>query len=165
MARAKPSSLRCEEPVRQGRRKRLVLCTRATEDAGRRCSAAVSGEGRNRTGDTTIFSRFDCMSRTPQEVLQTGAFRDGRRNREYPQIPVLLPTIPAMGGRPSPIGPAARNGAGWPQIVSVVVVHGWWAVATAVESVRGCGRGPAGLWPRPGLLLSWREGRRGGRSP
>ena len=30
----------------------------ATEDAGRRCGAACSdGEGRNRTGDTTIFSR------------------------------------------------------------------------------------------------------------
>ena len=30
---------------------------RATEDAATRCAAGANGEGRNRTGDTTIFSR------------------------------------------------------------------------------------------------------------
>ena len=59
MARAKPSPSECEH-ARLPRTQVADACfaREATEDAGRRCGAAWSdGEGRNRTGDTTIFSR------------------------------------------------------------------------------------------------------------
>jgi hypothetical protein len=45
MARAKPSPDGGEAPAWQGSRERRVLCTRATDDAARRCAAVVRWRG------------------------------------------------------------------------------------------------------------------------
>jgi hypothetical protein len=47
----------------QGSRSRRVLCTRAADDAARHAPQPGDGEGQNRTGDTTIFSRGSLCER------------------------------------------------------------------------------------------------------